>query len=93
MKQMLRLLKKFFFKSREPALGDIPHKQNTTFELKVDKIKVGILHCENGEWQFQYTDEFKLHKDEYNSITGFPDLDKVYRDVTLWPFFKPVFQV
>lgn len=85
---MLGLLKKFFGKGDEPIITHLPHEENATFELKVDKIKVGILHCENGEWQFRYTEEFKQHKDEYNRITGFPDLDKVYRDVTLWPFFQ-----
>ncbi|HCN82768.1 MAG TPA: hypothetical protein DIT07_03990 [Sphingobacteriaceae bacterium] len=85
---MLSLLKKLFSKGDEPVITHLPEEENATFELKVDKIKIGILHCEHGEWQFKYTDEFKQHKDEYNRIIGFPDLDKVYKDVTLWPFFQ-----
>jgi len=57
------------------------------FLLKVDNIDVGTLHCENGEWEFKYTEEFKKHP-EYNRITEFSDLNKVYRNDTLWPFFQ-----
>jgi len=66
----------------------LPKEENETFILKVDNIQIAILHCENGEWQFKYTDEFKQNNDNYNLITGFSNLDKTYRSETLWPFFK-----
>ncbi|MEP7111336.1 MAG: HipA N-terminal domain-containing protein [Ferruginibacter sp.] len=53
-----------------------------------DGIRIGTLHCENGDWFFKYTDDFKNHSDEYNRIVGFPDLDKIYQSDKLWPFFQ-----
>ena len=66
----------------------LPNKEYAIFILKVDDLDLGVLRCENGEWIFRYTDEFKMHRDEYNRIIGFPDLDKEYRNEELWPFFR-----
>lgn len=66
----------------------LPKDEYAKFILKVDDLRIGILHCEKGEWYFKYTDEFKEHSDEYNRIVGFPDLNKIYTSETLWPFFQ-----
>ncbi len=78
--------KKWFSKGNN-ELTITPKEETGNFVLWVDKIKLGILKHENGEWIFKYTDEFKKHKNEYNHIVGFPNLDKEYRRETLWPFF------
>jgi len=78
----------WFSKSEEDLKMHLPKEENATFDLIIDKIKVGVLHCENGIWEFKYTDEFKQHATEYNLVTGFPDLNKVYKNETLWPFFR-----
>lgn len=87
---MINYFKRFFSKSGEKNEIEIhlPKNENATFELKIDRVVVGTLRCENGEWEFKYTDEFKSLRNEYNHITGFSDLDKVYHNDTLWPFFQ-----
>lgn len=84
---MLSIFKRFFTKSGEGTDTQLPENENATFELKVDDIVIGTLHCDHGFWEFKYTEEFKNHS-EYNRIIGFKDLDKVYRNDTLWPFFQ-----
>ncbi|MEO8150617.1 MAG: HipA N-terminal domain-containing protein [Bacteroidia bacterium] len=66
----------------------LPKSEHAKFILKVDDIRIGSLYCENGEWFFKYTDDFKKHSDEYNRIVGFPDLNKTYQSYNLWPFFQ-----
>ena len=78
--------KKWFSKGNDD-LTITPKSEEGKFILKVDNIELGILKHENGKWCFAYTEEFKKHKNEYNAIVGFPDLDKVYYRETLWPFF------
>ena len=85
---MLDKIKKWFSKGDEDLAMQLPKDEKATFILIVDAIEVGILHCEDGEWVFKYTDEFKKHTDEYKLITGFPDVNKEYRKETLWPFFR-----
>ena len=80
-------IKSWFSKGDEDIETHLPVDENATFILKVDDIVIGTLHCENGIWEFKYSEEFKKQKD-YNLITGFPDLNKVYREKTLWPFFR-----
>lgn len=66
----------------------LPINEGAKFILKVDDIRIATLHCDNGEWYFKYTDDFKNHADEYNRIVGFPDLNKIYKSEALWPFFQ-----
>ena len=83
-----KLKKKLFSKGDEDLAIYLPDTEKATFVLSIDKIQVGILRCENGEWQFGYADEFKRHSEEYKAIVGFPDLNKEYRSDSLWPFFR-----
>ncbi|UKT65022.1 HipA N-terminal domain-containing protein [Pedobacter mucosus] len=88
---MIKYFKRLFSKSEElhPEMEvHLPKDENATFELKVDKLVIGTLQCENGEWKFKYTDDFKKHRNEYNHIAGFSNLDKTYINDTLWPFFQ-----
>ena len=80
--------KKWFSKGDEDYETHLPQKEKATFVLLVDEIVIGLLHCENGIWEFKYSEEFKQKGNEYNLITGFPDLNKVYQSSTLWPFFR-----
>lgn len=86
-------IKKFFsflnpHEDEEFRFNHIPTKENAKFNLKVDKIKIGTLSSNNGEWYFKYSSQFKSKSDEYNRIIGFPDLDRVYKSEILWPFFQ-----
>jgi len=66
----------------------LPANAKATFELKIDKVVIGKLLCEEGEWKFMYIDEFTELRNQYNHIAGFSNLDKVYHNDTLWPFFQ-----
>ena len=57
------------------------------FLLKIQDLIIGYLSFNNGDWEFQYSEEFKNQK-KYSRITGFSDLNKVYKSKILWPFFK-----
>lgn len=86
---MVRKFLSWFNKSDiEDIEVSIPKNEEAKFILKVDKIRMGVLSCKNGEWYFKYCNEFKKYSEEYNRIVGFPDLDKVYKSEILWPFFQ-----
>lgn len=85
---MIKKLKKFFSKGDSDFSMHLPKEEKTSFILKLDDLVVGKLSCENGTWNFQYSSEFKEKSEKYKPIVGFPDLDKVYKSDTLWPFFR-----
>lgn len=79
--------KKWFSKGGDDELTITPKEISGKFILTVDHIPLGILKHENGMWTFKYTKEFKEKISDYNPIVGFPDINKTYRQETLWPFF------
>ncbi len=79
---------KTLFKKEDSDMAILPAQEKDTFLLKIDSLNIGVLTCENGEWLFYYTDEFKHHQDEYTRIVGFSDINKEYKSNTLWPFFR-----
>lgn len=62
-------------------------KNNVRFILRINNIEVGYLTVNNNEWVFEYSDEFR-NQNIYETVPGFSDLNKVYRNQELWPFFK-----
>jgi HipA-like protein len=87
---MLRRFINWFGKGEEDFAMQmqLPQGEVAKFTLLVDKIKMGTLYFENGEWFFQYSEDFKKRSDEYSRIVGFPDLNATYKSETLWPFFQ-----
>lgn len=87
---MRTIIKKLFSKS--PDEGDfqshLSENEGMKFILKFNHLSVGILESDSDHWVFRYTDEFKKQLDKYNRIIGFPDVNKVYKSVELWPFFQ-----
>lgn len=65
----------------------LPQEEKQHFTLYLNDLKVGELICEEGVWTFTYSNEFKARSDEFYPIVGFPELDKVYKSTSLWPFF------
>ncbi len=64
-----------------------PHRDvSVTFLLHFRDLEVGSLSFESGWWTFQYSDDFR-EQTELKPLTDFPDLNRVYRDQDLWPFF------
>jgi hypothetical protein len=85
---MIRKILSWFSKGEDDYDVQLPKDEKTKFILTVNDIQVGTLYCSNGEWFYQYSNEFKDHSDQYKKIVGFPDLDKVYKSETLWLFFR-----
>jgi len=84
---MFKKFKSWFSKDSDEMPVFIKEGKDAKFLLRVDDINVGYLCTANGEWLFEYSDDFKKHSD-YNLITGFPELDKIYKSEELWPFFR-----
>lgn len=51
-----------------------------------DKLDVGRLVFNDGEWTFEYTDDFR-RQSEVKPMIGFSDVNRVYVSDELWPFF------
>ncbi len=85
---MLSNLRKYF--SKNQTGGEelrLPTEEVATFALHLGDLPVGELSCKAGVWTFYYTVQFQQAADQYHPIVGFPDLNKVYRSTSLWPFF------
>jgi len=67
--------------------GDPPaRKLRLYLPLEGERVWVGTLATERGEYVFRYSDEFR-RRDELPPLPAFPDRDKEYRDTDLFPFF------
>jgi len=62
-------------------------KGQIKFALKIKDLIIGLLLVENGQWTFRYSEEFRAQS-KYARLTGFSDLNKIYKAEVLWPFFK-----
>lgn len=62
--------------------------QNTLYKFKLvyKELEVGFLTLNNGEWNFQYSDEF-ISQDHLSPLPDFPDVHKEYKSEALYPFF------
>ena len=56
------------------------------FKLNLENLTVGFLKFENGNWFFEYSQDFK-DSSRIKPLANFPDINKVYKSDTLWPFF------
>lgn len=71
-------------RSRQPE--EIPIKE-VSFVLLYDDLEVGRLFRENDMWCFVYSEDFK-DQSAINPLINFPDTTRIYRDVSLPPFFE-----
>ncbi len=85
---IIEKIKSLLSKDDVPSPSLVRLESTASFVLMVDRIKVGFLSNRDGMWEFSYTDEFRDRSEEYHAIVGFPDLNKTYQSVTLWPFFQ-----
>ena len=86
----MNLFKKIFF--REVGIEVPPKDIKTTghegtFQLLIKDLVIGELSQDHAGWTFEYTQAFK-DQERYRRIVGFSDLERVYRNDTLWPFFR-----
>lgn len=86
---MIELLRKLIRKE-ESTVGKAVSSENkevVKFTLKLGDLPIGYLKFADGLWFFTYSEEFKMQT-KYNRLTGFSDVNKVYKSEELWPFFK-----
>lgn len=86
---MLNLFKKLITKEDNTNLDPVEFEfaGEIRFTLKIKDLIIGYLSVEEGLWNFKYSDEFK-DQTKYARLTGFSDLNKIYKAKVLWPFFK-----
>jgi len=63
-----------------------PQRVDVAFLLTLNNIEVGTLSLHNGQWAFKYSDTFK-NQSSLMPIMNFPNKDKEYFSLQLWPFF------
>lgn len=81
---MINYLKKWKTEAYEDL--KVPQDETIVFELKYKKLLVAILKLEKGIWNFSYSQAFK-NQDLLKPLPDFPNLDKVYQNKELYPFF------
>lgn len=82
-----KIINKLFNKGEEDNHILLPKDAHAQFVLVIDEFIIGYLKCDKGFWHFSYSEKFKA-SNEYNTIPGFPDVEKTYTNESLWPFFK-----
>lgn len=76
-----------FKKPEDEKVYELRDNDYAKFKLLYDDFVIGYLEAKNKEWKFFYSDEYKKNNIT-NYISGFPQIDKIYNDKSLWPFFK-----
>ncbi len=66
---------------------EIEYEGEIKFVLRIKNLEIAQLSIEDKFWVFKYSEEFK-NQNKYARLTGFSDLDKIYKAEVLWPFFK-----
>lgn len=86
---MLKTLKKHIsnlWKSEGQESIETPQNTFYEFVLTYKNLRVGFLTLSNGEWTFQYSDDF-ISQDHLSPLPDFPDVHRVYKSEGLYPFF------
>jgi HipA-like protein len=63
-----------------------PDDLKEQFVLSYNKLVIGYLSINQGEWTFEYSEAFKK-QGEVLPLSNFPDKNIVYTSKELWPFF------
>jgi HipA-like protein len=84
---MIKKILNWFKKSESEEIKPLTTNDSQKFELVYKDLIIGYLVVFEEKWKFYYSEEFKSNS-EFNYISGFPDLNKVYTNDSLWPFFK-----
>ncbi len=79
---MLKILADWLTDTKPPA-----SESRVAFRVLFGDLEVGTLSREDNEWAFRYSDAFRSQT-KVQPITDFPNLEAVYHDSTLWPFFQ-----
>jgi len=83
---MIKVIKKYLWKVEGMDFSDNISSKPAKFMLSYNAKVIGVLTWDNSEWIFAYSDEFK--QDPFiKPILDFPDINKIYKNKELWPFF------
>lgn len=78
-------VKNLFSRNEEEHL-ETPQNEKLDMRLEYKALIVGKLLLAEGQWIFEYSDEFKTQND-IPPIPDFPDKFKTYNSEYLFPFF------
>lgn len=81
---MKKYLNSFWFNNTQSI--KVSDQEEVTFYLKYNDLLVGTLSFFEGNWYFEYSEDFKAQSNILPLI-NFPDKSKKYISDTLWPFF------
>ena len=62
------------------------HARKAAFRLMLGQVHVGVLTFSDGQWRFEYSDDFRRDAG-LRPLVSFPDKSAVYESDELWPFF------
>lgn len=83
---MINKIKKILWRPEGIEGISTPEDVYVKFSLMYKNLAIGMLTLDNGEWIFEYSEDFK-HQHNIAPLANFPTLNKVYRSNELWPFF------
>lgn len=86
---MINSIKNFFNQKNKSSEQYILEHKATVFHfsLKYNENIVGYLKFENNKWYFEYSTWF-INQNLLQTIIEFPENNKKYESVELWPFFS-----
>jgi HipA-like protein len=76
-----------FMTSEAPAKNRPRRELRLYLPVKGQRVWVGTLSQDKGEYSFKYSDAF-IGRQDLPPISGFPEKLKVYASKSLWPFFQ-----
>lgn len=83
---MIEKIRKYLSPSSNRKLV-VESNHQVSFKLLLDNLDVGILKFEGNTWEFKYTEDFKAIND-IKPLADFPEINKIYTNKELWPFFS-----
>jgi len=84
---MIKKIKKYLLPAGQKRLKTHQKGEQAEFSLLYDDLEVGRLLFNGSEWIFKYSDDFKKTQ-PIKPLANFPDLMKIYKSESLWPFFS-----
>ena len=88
MAKILSSIAKFLWPEEHESLST-PDNVEAVFVLfyEAKNLIIGYLSLKDGEWEFKYSEEFK-NQETIKPLPDFPDIENVYVNTELHPFFS-----
>ena len=84
MTKLLRKIKSFIPQGLENTA--VKKDEQAEFRVLYKNLAIGVLELKSGTWYFSYSEEFKKQS-QVQPLPDFSDVNKVYVNKELWPFF------